>query len=512
MKRKILLSTVAFLLIITSMILMQTKVSAAEMSDEFKSYLNSDGKLVLNAAPPKDDFELDLIMEQSFENYDENGNWLGYGWESQSDLKSVKFKINEHTSNPESHIVEVVYNYDEEIKTMVDGYLSKIPADKERFEVRDLELINFWVNGEGNSKYITYYSGELKQYYDYKNFTLDVRGGGPAPFSTGSVGMGVLRYDDVIYGIKPVISISADHIIYVPDTTDNTTEEMIEAAQKRISDYVGEEKTELTFVSTAWDYWVKYFYEAERENWMLDDPNMTIEQFEQLGGAYLPAYPSFEEGFEYEFGISGINEDDLICILDVYFDENRGDTFEIIVRKDSSKMLTPSYKTSDVSTDVTVLSDSANIPLDTMIKVEELTSGKIYDRIVKELNLTDNVTYDLNLRAGSIEKNITKLDNGNFEVRIPIPDNLKDKDLEVYCVGENGEPEPFEVELKNGYAVFTTKHFSVYTLGAKTVVTEENQKGEKDEVPKTGSIDLINYAISIVIISGLGLAILNKKK
>ena len=511
MKRKILLSTVAFLLIITSMILMQTKVSAAEMSDEFKSYLNSDGKLVLNAAPPKDDFELDMIMEQSFNNYDENGNWLGYGWESQPDLKSVKFKINCHTDNPEEHIVEVIFNYDKDIKTMVDGYLSKIPAGKNEFEVRDLEFINFWVNGEGNSKYITYYSGELKQYYDYKNFQLDVRGGGPAPFSTGSVGMGVLRYDDIIYGIKPVISISGDHIIYVPDTTADTSEAMLEAAQKRIADYVGTEKAELTLVATAWDYWVEYLYTEKKDEWMLDDSDMTIEEFEQvITNYYTPEYyDTFEDGFRYELGISGINEEDLICELNVFFDENMGDAFNLIVRKDSSKMLTPSYITSDVSTNITIASDNTSIPLDTMVKVQELTSGTIYDRIVKELHLTDNVTFDLKLHAGSIEQNITQLDNGNFEVKIPIPEDLKDKDLEVYCVGESGEPEKFKAEFKDGYAVFTTNHFSVYTLGSKTVATEEK---EKDEVPKTGIIDLTNYAISIVMMSALGLVLVNKKK
>ena len=46
--------------------------------------------------------------------------------------------------------------------------------------------------------------------------------------------------------------------------------------------------------------------------------------------------------------------------------------------------------------------------------------------------------FDLNLYSDSLGKYITKLDDGKFEVRIPVPDNFKGKNLTVYYVDENG--------------------------------------------------------------------------
>ena len=38
---------------------------------------------------------------------------------------------------------------------------------------------------------------------------------------------------------------------------------------------------------------------------------------------------------------------------------------------------------------------------------------------------------------------ITRLASGNFEVRIPIPENLKEKNLMVYYVGEDNKIEEY---------------------------------------------------------------------
>ncbi len=63
-------------------------------------------------------------------------------------------------------------------------------------------------------------------------------------------------------------------------------------------------------------------------------------------------------------------------------------------------------------------------------------------------------------------KYITELDNGEFEVNIPIPEKFEGKDLNVYYVDAQGVVTTHVVTPKDGYASFITTHFSVYTLVA----------------------------------------------
>lgn len=321
--------------------------------------------------------------------------------------------------------------------------MNEIPEGKKDFTVRDLEIINFWLNAKGSSKYITNYSSELKQYFDYKNFSLDVRQGTTSPFSTGRSGMANFKYNDVVYGLIEQFSITADHIIYVPTETEDTPESILNAAQARINNYVGEEKAELTYVSTAKDYFINNIGEVSTE------------------------YDTFADAFYYEYGIENVSENDLIYTVDVFYDENSGNTHKLIIRRDSSKMINPTYVTSDFSTDITISSNQSEIPLDTMINATELTSGTEYEKILEILNLTDNITFDLKLYSDSLDEYITKLEDGSFEVKIPIPEDFKGKDLAVYYVNDNEEKEPYTVDTTSepGYAIFTTTHFSIYTLG-----------------------------------------------
>lgn len=159
-------------------------------------------------------------------------------------------------------------------------------------------------------------------------------------------------------------------------------------------------------------------------------------------------------------------------------------------------MYTPTFVSSDVATDVAVSANSGTLPLDTLIRVNEITGGDQYEKIMKILALEDGEIYDLKLFLQALEKNITKLEDGSFEVRIPLSEKLKGKDLVAYYVDDNGNKEEHEVTIKDGYAVFNTNHFSTYTLAEKVSdVTppsnnEENkdeQGGEKDDTPKTGT-------------------------
>lgn len=495
-KTKKLLGVLVFM--VCALLLVPNNVDAAEMSDEFKSYLNEDGKLVVKSARVESKLDLGFVFEYLFLS-DENGDHLNTGicFDIAEDMNSVDFTIHCYDNEKkETHNVEIVYTYDEKIKSQVDGYLNKIPEDLEYFEVRDLEVINYWLNG-GN---MINYSSQLKSLFDYKNFKIDFRAGDGARFYTEMTGIAQFIYDGTVYGVRDRTGVLAKHIIYIDKSVGDTEEDVVAAVQKRIDDYLGKTGIEVSYLSTAYEYWVSYHYENTREEWETLNPNLSIEQFEQMANVFIPIYESFEEGFEDVFGLSGISENDIMAYISVPIDEDRGDEFEVIIKKDSSKMVTPSLKTSDIATNVEI-STSATLPLDTVIQAKQLTSGTEYERIIEILNLTDNVTFDLKLYSDSTEKYITKLDNGSFEVKIPIPENFEGKDLVVYYVTSEGKIEEHEVTVKDGYAIFKTNHFSIYSLAEK--ISSTTGELTEEENPKT--FDGIGSSIIIGTLSLIGL-------
>lgn len=184
-----------------------------------------------------------------------------------------------------------------------------------------------------------------------------------------------------------------------------------------------------------------------------------------------------------------------------------GTKLSFIVIKDSSKIFDGklNFISSDASTGIEVNTNNL-IPLDTLIQVAKLTNGDEYDKIVKLLK-TDLVNvFDIKLFSKSSSKNITKLDNGNFEVKVPISEELKGKDLAVYYIDDNNNIEKYDVTIKDGYAIFTTTHFSVYTLA-------ENTNVNSVETPKTGDNILIYTMAGLISRAGIiTVLVITKKK
>ena len=449
----------------------------SEKSEEFKNYLNKNGKIEMNAVKPANE----IIFERYFEFLlmdEESGNDISFE-NLAEDFSSVDLTV-----NGETHNVGIVYNYNNDVKTKFDNYIKNFPSDIEYFQVRDLELINYWVNnvGKDGTESLDMFSGELKSYLNYKNmkFYVDNRAGDNGPFYTVRLGIAVFKYDDVIYNIYDTLGTRAEHIIYVPSETSNTKEALMAAAQKRINEYLGKEGiVTISYAGTAYEAWAKELYNNREIYWPgIDEPfegKMTFERFLELGNDLIPTYNDFEE----VSGIKGLKENDETFIATIKVG-NKQESFHIIIKNDSSKMVTPSYKTADITTDIEISSNSSSIPLDTSIKAEKITSGTEYEKIIKLLDVKENAMFDLKLYSDSLEKYITKLDDGTFEVKIPVPEKLKGKKLIAYYVTGDGKTEEYEVEVKDGYAIFNTKHFSIYTL-AETKTNEENNNNNEQE-------------------------------
>lgn len=527
-----------FVLAIVTMLCVPNSISAAEMSDEFKSFLNKDGEFEINVAKGKTEEDLALYLDFTYSDLPYSVCWDKVA----DDLNSFEFGIYcwEDNGKEERHTVKIKYNYNEKVNKTINEYLDLVIKEQNIFNVYDLELVSYWLNARTEKQdVLALYSGELKKLFDYKNIQVfaDGRAGGNDKFITNNMGFGSFQNNGIIYKMVPMLGAKAEHVIYIDESVGNTQEEVITAVQKRIDDYFGKGKVTVEFAGEGiYDLYMDE-YEFEIEYWQ-DQYNTLKPQFDQatadvqlycdmslqdfnqdicnskqqIRTDLFPQVTNAESNLEYahiykESFIEAWNEEDgeYEFLKDAYngwyfFAHMQfGDLMFsplFVVKKDSSKMVEPFIKTVDSTTNVEI-NTTATLPLDTTIQANELTSGAEYEKILKILNLTDNLTFDLKLYSNSLDQYITKLEDGTFEVKIPIPDDFKGKDLVVYYVNENGEKEPYTVDTESepGYAIFKTTHFSIYTLGYKDSGVEEN--------PNT--LDSIGKTIITVIISFIAL-------
>lgn len=478
-------------------------VYLTEKSDAFKKLLNKDGKLVINSVKPKNEDEFAVLFEILVSGDDDERGF--YCSNLADDYSAVDLTINFGTANQETHRVNIVYNYDKEVQKKLQGFVDNFPRDIEYFRVRDLELINYWINNveSDDTENLDAYSGELKEAVNNNNIEYYVsnRAGADYLLCALRLGMAVFKYNGCVYYLDETLGTQAEKVIYVPDTTGNSKEELIAAAQKRINDYLGNSTTvRVSYAGTAYDVWVERQYEETRWMWEQDDPNMTLDEFRGTGNTYMGTYTNFDDEIA---GVAGVTETDYVFLITVKVG-NKEKSFNVLIRKDSSKMVTPSYKTADMNTNIEISSTSTSVPLDAYIQASKITSGAEYEKILKLLGVDENAMFDLKLYSGSLGKYVSKLEDGTFIVKIPVPDNLKNKTLKAYYTTGSGEPEVYEVEVtEDGYAIFSTKHFSIYTLAAVET--------EADDTPETGDNVPVTAMVLMMAMAGLTVVLKLKK-
>lgn len=338
-------------------------------------------------------------------------------------------------------------------------------GNKTTFKLTDMEIVNYFLYGSENSN-LSSFSSEFRKAINYKNFELDVRGGDLHPFYKENIGIAEFIYNDTVYSYKDGFGVSAEQIIYI----DDDATDIKAAIKKRIIDTFGNVNIEVLDGST-----VASFLESEKEQY----------SEETMNNSY------YNDDADYHFMVSS-------DILENYYILKINDEeYNFLVIKDSSKINNNlNYSTVDTKTNVEI-NTSSTLPLDTLISVAKLTSGEEYDKIVKILNTTNLDMFDLKLFSKSVNNYITKLDDGTFEVKLPIKEELKDKNLVVYYVTQEGEIEEHEVTVKDGYAIFETNHFSTYTLAENTTIEETIEN------PQTSDNILLYVTMGIISLIGL---------
>lgn len=437
-------------------------VSVSELNYNLFKREELDGDtLTLYSIPPipNDNNSIYAILEGAVMGY-----YHGYeAWGIDCNETITKCKIRLSSNSQIYKEMNIKYVYDEEMAKSVDKLVEKVKnagkVENEnyyRFQIEDLELVNYWVNGGS----LINYSDAYKKSLDYKNFYLDIRAGDLEPLYDLMFGIGLYKLDNTIYGAIGDIGSESYHVLYVPDNTKD--EDILSYLQKRIDDYVGKNKVILSILPE------------------LDNNNIEFidEEHERMS-----------------------------CDGRIYVATINNENHCFIVGKDTSKMINPKLVSSDFKTDVIVSFTDGTKPLDTMIEVDNLTSGDIYNKIMKILNVTNSETFDISLFAKSINKYITKLEDGSFEVRIPIKESLQGKNLVVYYVDENNNKEEYEVTIENGYAVFNTNHFSIYTLAEKTITNNEVIKN-----PETSDKVIYDFLLAAASLIGIAITIKLLKK
>lgn len=373
--------------------------------------------------------------------------------------------------------VNIKYIYDEKIEEEIDNLTKELGAEA-IFKLKDFELINLWLNGGSSINY----SDEYKKIVDYKNFYLDIRAGSDDSLTTESFGIGYYTYDGTLYKAINELGTKGYNILYVDSDVSN--DKLLETIQNRIDNYIG--KGKMTIYAS--DYDVDTYYNEKKS---------------ELNQYYEPENEFYKEEMKELDELKNTSSDGKIYVAKVGNNEYR-----FVIGKNTEKMYTPKLITSDFKTNITISTDKTNtIPLDTMINIKELTSGEEYNKILKILNITNNEMFDISLFSNSIKDYITKLKDGSFEVKIPITEKFKDKELVVYYVDDEGKITEYPVTIEDEYAIFNTNHFSIYTLAEKTIIEEKN--------PNTGDNILVYIVLGGVALLGIitcAVVYLKKKK
>ena len=384
--------------------------------------------------------------------------------------------------------------YDEpKSNSVVDGYFSKLNnsdmSDPSKYYfVEDLSLINYYLTSDKSELWNSGAPGRALKYSTLNNVTsgsnvtyyIDVRAGmqDETLMYESAWGPMSIFYNGYSYGAKEE-GIYLKRVIYIPQDTENTKDAFVAAAQKRINDYLGNSSVVVSY------------------------------------GGLLSSLPEGSEDEGYPITSDGN-----------YYNIKIGSrTYKFyIVKGTDEQLVEPTYVGLDLKSKIEIASEDSSIPLDTSLTVKNVKDTSIKDKIGTE----NYKSYDISLYSDAKSAKVEKLENGKFTVKIPVPTELNGKELVVYYITTTGEKEEHEVTIKDGYAIFTTDHFSIYTLAEKKVIEETPDntptdtptetpdntpaKDEKDETPKTGTIDIISYILLVTIISVLGIVVLKKKE
>lgn len=488
-------------------------------------------ELTIKSIPITSDHQIGIIDEKIISKYSDYQHGIYYSLDncnndySECDLVKNVAQMN-GPSQRTAYRVKMNYVYDKDVKKVVDNIMKKIPQNGISFELNDIEaahyfkaVSDYYRSDENataeNQPHPIKFSSAYNKFVGYKNFIFEPRMGYDSDYVISMGGSGEFMYDDTIYGYGNGINVRASLVLYVDSNETNP----VQALKTRLSKYFDNVNV---IKDDAYGPVTEYNNMIMQQRQSYNVCKGLKDYLVANGGNYNQEYSEKMNQYNYNCMSFGSyqtadfsNEDEYISnfekdmkanewwfidkVENAYYEVSySGTVLHFLVIKDSSKVFKEDIKviTSDTETGVEIATDSV-IPLDTLIQVARVTTGEEYEKIVNILNAKNFEMFDLKLFSKSSNEYITRLDDGTFEVKLPISDALKDKDLVVYYVKDDNTVEEYPVTIKDGYAVFRTNHFSVYTLVGQDkngIVSTSNKVNN----PKTGD-NIISYVLLLIL-------------
>lgn len=159
------------------------------------------------------------------------------------------------------------------------------------------------------------------------------------------------------------------------------------------------------------------------------------------------------------------------------------------------------------------------IPDNTVLETKEIKEEKTLNVVKESLKDVSSkyTTYDITLTSNGVAIQ----PNGKVKISIPIPTDYDKTKLAVYRVADNGDKIKYDVKVEGNFATIETDHFSTYVLAENNVTIADtntnnqeqdntNAPLEKDNTPKTGKLDIINYVLVVTALAGIGILTFKK--
>lgn len=504
------ISKVLSFLLVVAFILSITCVSVFAETNKAEEYYNTviakdaiSGMFHLDSVAPKDSdieqqqFILDYFFSAKYsnDNYDvyaaadyDNPDriviYISY-WEDANAKNDPNIYVEPDATY--SQEIKITYNpVSPEMKAIADKYVKILNPSSEggiippaQIRMNDMDMINLLFNvGDGvDVSILINYSSEFKKLMENLNFSAEFAqgaGGSGVMSSEAFGGMGLIK-DGTVYGVANVF-FSAANLFFVPDSTEDTTDAIAVAAKTRIEGYLGKE--------------VKVEFAGPITEKMQEDISI-------LGDVY------------------GTEDYDFDTYYNITID---GKAYPFFIYRDSSKMIDISFGTKDVTSGAKITADSPNVPNDSMIEytVIDKNAQEAKD-LLADFGLTDGQSFDISLSSKSKGTYISKLEDGSFKVYIPFTDELKGKELTAYYKAADGKIEKFEVTVEGDYAVFSTTHFSTYTIGfIGDNSGVDNKTGgstaSEEKIAKTADTNSIALFGATMVVSLAGIIVIKKKE
>ena len=381
----------------------------------------------------------------------------------------------------ESHQVKLEYMIEksDSIATKVENVMKQIKTvqfyDEEQtnnYVLEDLNLINYYLTQDLNK--VSYVSNIMNFIPDIISLIQNqpitislVAGMGGSGDDTEYIGISglaggtaIVYYNGVAYGYIDHTGANIYNIIYIPENTENTKEAYVEAIKARLNN----SSIEVTCAGVI--------------------PENSETVYVSLDGIDL----SKTDGNYYKLKING-------------------QVYPFVVMK-KAELNVPKYEQVEETTGVRISTTDLSIPFDTVITVEEVKENtEAYSKIVEVLKVSNFKAFDISLYSETLGTNITKLENGLFQVTIPIGKEYVGKNMAAYYINADNTIEEHDIIMDvEGNATFETDHFSTYIITEKLPSVAE-------PIPDTydGIMNYVFMGILALVTLGSATTYLNKK-